>query len=424
MQFLFFFLLTISVFSQQNLLWFDATANFRRLSSEDSIRFYLSKAKECGFTDVVVDVKPITGETLFPSQYAPQMLEWQGVKREKSFNFLKVFIDNAHKLNVKVHASLNIFVAGHNFFDRGLIYNDKSHWQSFNYTDSGIVPITKLKHKYSAMTNPALREVQVHELNILKELVKNYTDLDGIILDRVRYDGMEADFSNESRKAFEQYIGEQVPDFPESIFQWTKNAKGEKQRKEGPYFRKWLEWRASVIYHFIAEARAEIKALNPNILFGDYTGAWYPLYFEVGANWASSGYDPSIEYDWATPEYKNYGYAELLDLYTSGCYFFEVTKSEVEKLNEEKIARNEAGMGEGKEYWYSVEGSAEIAQEVINGAVPVIGGLYVEQYRDNPEQFSRAVKMCLEKTAGLMIFDIVHIIDYKWWDVLKQAMQK
>jgi hypothetical protein len=55
--------------------------------------------------------------------------------------------------------------------------------------------------------------------------------------------------------------------------------------------------------------------------------------------------------------------------------------------------------------------------------VPVIGGLYVEQYKGFPEQFKRAVQMCLDKTDGLMIFDIVHIINFGWWDVLEDAIK-
>mgnify|MGYP000552185665 CR=1 FL=1 len=40
-------------------LWFDAEANFERFSSKDSISYYLEKAKDVGFNQVVVDVKPI-----------------------------------------------------------------------------------------------------------------------------------------------------------------------------------------------------------------------------------------------------------------------------------------------------------------------------------------------------------------------------
>ncbi len=407
--------------NKPKLLWFDATANFERLSYKDSITYYLKKAKELGFTDVVLDLKPITGEVLYDSKFAPKMKEWNGFYRDDNFDFPAFFISEAHKLGLKIHAAINVFVAGHNYFDRGLVYQNKSHWQSINYTDSGFVPITQLKHKYSAMTNPANPEVQNHELNVIEELVSKYPEFDGLILDRVRYDGIEADFSPLSIELFKKYLGEKEINI-DDIYRWTKNEKGKKVRIEGEYFKKWLEWRASVIYNFMKEAKARVKKVNPEILFGTYTGAWYPVYYEVGVNWASQNYDPSKDYEWATPDYKKYGYAELLEIYTTGCYFFEVTKDEVEKLNEEMIKRNEAGMGETKDYWYSVEGSAEIAKKVIMNALPVLGGLYVEQYKGHPEQFERAIKMCLEKTDGLMIFDIVHIVNYGWWDVLKKGM--
>jgi hypothetical protein len=421
--FLTIFAFNLSSQKKQKLLWFDATANWTRLSFGDSISFYLDKAKELGFTDVVVDIKPITGEVLYPSNIAPQMKDWQEFSRPNELDFLNEFIDESHKRNLKVHASLNVFVAGHNYFDRGLVYQDKQNWQSINYTDSGLVPISLLKKKYSAMTNPANREVQIHELSVIKELVSNYSLLDGIILDRVRYDCIEADFSLLSKTLFENYIGETVDKFPQDIFEWTKKEPNLYVKQEGKYFKKWIEWRASVIYYFIKEAREEVKKINPKISFGVYTGAWYPVYYEVGVNWASKNYDTSLDYNWASELYKDFGYAELLDLYTTGCYFFEVTKDEVEKLNEQQLRQTETSQQKGKEYWYSVEGSAEFAMKLTNGVVPVFGGLYVEQYKDHPEQFKKAVQMCLQKTNGLMIFDIVHIINYNWWNVLKEGMK-
>jgi len=403
----------------QRLLWFDATANFQRLSFKDSICSYIDKAKQVGFTDLVVDVKPITGEVLFTSYIAPQMTEWNNFHRDSLFDFLQFFIDESHKRNLRIHASLNIFAAGHNFFNRGVVYDSKPGWQSINYTDSGFVPITKLKHKYSAMLNPALDEVQKYEINILKELASKFPKLDGIILDRVRYDCIEADFSEESKRMFELYIGENIEHFPQDVYEWRKDDKGNFFRFEGKYYKRWLEWRASVIYNFIKKARQAVKEVNPNLSFGNYVGAWYPLYYEVGVNWASRNYEASREYDWASAGYKNFGYAEMLDLFTTGNYFYEVTKEEVEKLNEEQIKRGEAAMGGGKEYWYSVEGSAEIAASVVMGAVPIIGGIYVEQYKDRPGQFKRAIKMCMNKTSGVMIFDIVHIINYDWWNLIE-----
>jgi uncharacterized lipoprotein YddW (UPF0748 family) len=412
--------ISCTMIGKPKLLWFDATANFQRFSFPDSITFYLDIAQSIGFTDIVLDVKPITGEVLFRSKVAPQMKEWKGFTRPDSFDFVGTFIRESKKRNLRIHASLNIFVAGHNFIDRGIVYSSHPEWSSIVYTDTGFYPITAVKKKYSAMTNPANRDIQLHELAVLKELTANY-QFDGIILDRVRYDGICADFSHLSRSLFERHIGTKLSKFPDDIFSWRKDSSGASQIFEGKYFRQWIEWRSTVIKNFMIEARKVIKKINPHISFGDYTGSWYPLYYEMGVNWASTKYDPSKTYSWAAPGYRNTGYAELLDLYTSGNYYFEVTKNEL--LQKQTDVKTESGRNGKKEYWYSVEGSCEITREVIQGAVPIFGGLYVEQYADHPDQFVKAVAMCLKKSDGLMIFDIVHIINYQWWDILAKGIQ-
>ena len=69
------------------LMWFDAEANFERFSHPDSIDYYLTKIKSLGFTHTVVDVRPITGEVLFDTEFAPKMREWQGYLSRKRMNW-------------------------------------------------------------------------------------------------------------------------------------------------------------------------------------------------------------------------------------------------------------------------------------------------------------------------------------------------
>ena len=54
--------------------------------------------------------------------------------------------------------------------------------------------------------------------------------------------------------------------------------------------------------------------------------------------------------------------------------------------------------------------------------MPFFGGMYVEDYKRDVEQFKRAVKMNLKESDGLMIFDIVHIINRNWWQPLTDAI--
>ncbi|MHA7112357.1 alpha amylase family protein [Sunxiuqinia elliptica] len=402
------------------LLWFDAEANFERFSDPDSIDFYLEKIKNIGFTDAVVDIRPITGEVLYKSKYAPQMKEWAGFERP-DFDYLGHFITKAHELGIRVHASMNTFVGGHNYFDRGQTYTTNPEWATMVYTpDQGIVSIMTQKKKYSAMINPINPDFQEHMLNVLKEVTANYPDLDGIILDRVRYDGIMADFSDFSKKKFEEYLGEEIKNFPTDIYEWKTNADGKSDYVRGKYFKKWIEWRTRNIHDFMALAGKTVKAVNPNISFGTYTGAWYPSYYEVGVNWASDQYDPSQEFNWATPEYKNFGYAEELDLFTVGNYYTNVTMDEYLKNN--NLVRNETDSKATRSTWYCVEGSCDKIRGIMNG-LPFYGGILVDQFYDNRPQLSRSIAMNFQASDGLMMFDIVHIIEKNMWKEIEDGFE-
>lgn len=56
----------------------------------------------------------------------------------------------------------------------------------------------------------------------------------------LKHDCIESDFSPESRKMFEKFIGKKLERFPEDIFEWKVDDEGEVYRKEGVYYRQWL----------------------------------------------------------------------------------------------------------------------------------------------------------------------------------------
>jgi uncharacterized lipoprotein YddW (UPF0748 family) len=407
------------------LIWIDATANIERFNHKDTIDYYLEKVKELGFTDIVVDVRPISGHLLYDSQYAPKLTQWKGKEIEYTFDYLGYYIEKAHSKGLRVQASLNTFVAGHNHLDSGPIYEGgKSDWATIVYTpdeEVTFIPITEEKNKYSAMVNTVNEEFQTYILNIFKEVVEKYPDLDGVILDRVRFDGFTADFSELSRQKFETYLGKKIEQFPDDIYRWKKDEKGNLCPERGKYFLQWIEWRASVIYEFMSKARGVIKSANPNISFGTYTGAWYPTYFEVGVNFASKNYNPSVDYDWASPTYKNTGYAELLDLYTVGNYY---TTSTIEDyLEKNPQIKNETDMWAQQGTWYCVEGSNQQLKSILDGN-KFLGGILADQFYDHPEGLTESIKMNPETSDGLMIFDIVHVIEKDMWEYVEQGMRE
>ena len=402
------------------LMWFDAEANFERFSTPDTIDFYLEKIKNIGFTDAVVDIRPITGEVLYESEFAPQMKEWGGFVRP-DFDYLGHFIKKAHELGLRVQVSMNTFVGGHNFIDRGLVYTTNPEWATMVYTpNEGIVPITTQKKKYSAMINPINPDFQKYILNIFKEVAQKYPELDGIILDRVRYDGIMADFSALSKQKFEEYLGEKIEKFPTDIYEWKTDTYGKSNYEQGKYFKKWIEWRTKNISDFMALAAKTVKEINPKISFGTYTGAWYPSYFEVGVNWASNHYDPSKDFDWATPEYKNFGYSEVLDLFTVGNYYTDVTMKDYMKSN--NLVKNETDSKASRSTWYCVEGSCKKIKGILNGH-PFYGGVLVDQFYNDRSQLSRSIAMNFQASDGLMVFDIVHIIRKNMWKEIEDGFK-
>ncbi len=416
--------LLLNAESKPKYMWIDCEANYQRMGSVDSIRFYLDKIKEIGFTDVVMDVKSIMGEVLYKSKIAPFMGEWDGHYRDCDFDMMEVVLKEGKKLGLKIHASLNIFAGGHNFYNRGVLYKMYPQWQSIVYWEGELMPITQMKWNYNCMMNPANPEVQRYQLNILKEFASKYKKIDGIILDRMRFDNITSDFSPLSQKLFQEYSKIEVENFPDDILYWVKDDQGKMNYKTGKLFKEWSEWRAMVIRDFMEKARETIKGVNKKIDVGVYTGAWYPTYYYVGVNFTSKKYDPSKEFWWATENYKNTGYAELMDYYMTGLYYTTVTKEDSDKKTGNIGRRDEPGMDNSRSYWYTVEGGSELVKEITAGVVPVIGSLYVEQYEGDKELFGRAVKQALKSNdGGLMIFDMSHIVTRGWWDVIENNIK-
>lgn len=408
----------------RNYMWFDCEANYSALSSPDSIRFYLEKVRDLGFGNVVVDMKSIMGEVLYDSEIAPYMSPFEGVERSRNYDMMGLFIEYGHQLGLEVYASLNVFCGGHNYMDRGIIYGEHPEFQAVCYEKGELVPISTIKTNYNGMLNPSDPAVQEYELSILKEFVSKYPECDGLIFDRVRFDGMTSDFSELSRSLFEEYSGHEVENFPEDILSWYDgdgNLREEWAR--GKYFNQWCEWRAGVIHDFVQTVHKELKSINPELVIGDYTGAWYPTYYQLGVNWASKEFDPSLTFDWATPEYKNTGYAEMLDVYMTGLYYSYITKEDVDNATGTKGQSSESGLELSLDYCYCVEGGAELAKTVTMGVVPVIGSIYVEQYLGEMDKFAPAVEQSLKSTGGVMVFDISHLDKHGLWGDLEAAMR-
>lgn len=268
------------------------------------------------------------------------------------------------------------------------------------------VPVAKAADPHFAVfVNPANPKVREYEFSVIKEIITNYA-VDGIVFDRMRYPGMYADFSEESRRSFESWLGVKVERFPEDIFVQSPLPSGQITR--GRYFGQWMEWRAKQIHDFVADARRMVKSLKPTTRIAGYVGSWYSSYYDVGVNWASPNHQPP--YDFALPTYKSTGYADLMDWLCTGCYYEYATREEA------RAAKAEEGG--------SVEAAGQESNSVIEDDTFVYASLYVLQYQGKPDAFERAIAACNANTQGVMIFDLCYIRDYNWWDLLKRVFAK
>ncbi len=418
--------LTMILYSGQNknkrkILWVDGSANFASLSDPDKISEVLDKAVDSGIDLIILDIKLITGEVLYSSQYAPQVVEWKGDHRDPKMKYSQIFIEEAHERGLEIHASINVFSEGWKTKNRGVVYSKFPEWETYLNTPEGIVPTTEYDQGFSTFVNPISPEVQKHELNIVKEIINKF-DFDGIVLDRARYNNIKSDFSEYSKEQFEKFAKISIENWPEDIFSWKKNN-GEWEIDEGPYYKKWLYWRSKNIHDFFTKAQKIVKNYDSDMDFATYVGAWYPSYYNVGVNWAHPDY--KVPYDWAVENYNTTGYADVLDYLMTGCYFYHVTIDEIKSINKERKANQEAGIEDEIKSYHTVEGSANLSMKVTQGKLPVYGSLYIQQYKDenDPQQFVEAMKMVIDRTDGIMIFDLIHLEDFGWWNYLKSGLK-
>lgn len=386
--------------TQKRLLWCDAEANCHQLSTQAGVAEVVENAARANIDTLIVDVKPLIGEVLYISKYAPRLGEIDGQQYPESFDLLEAMIQEAHPKGIKVHAAINVFSEGHRQLERGPAF-DHPDWQVVMYEAGGVFRSAAESEipSWGIFVNP-IGPARIYELQIIEEIVSGY-DIDGITFDRMRYPNLYADFSTNSREAFEKWLGCGQIHWPDDVF--LINNPPSLPPMLGKYYTEWLEWRAWQIHNFAEEAAGLVRAAKPDVKIGVYVGSWYESYFDVGVNWGSAKFHPG--YSWMTPGYNKTGFAELFDYICAGCYYPVTTREEARKL----------GKAEGA----TVEAGCQLSRKAIGNAAPVYGSLYLRDYQENPEQFIKAINVALSNSDGVMLFDLVQLEEYGWWQILE-----
>ena len=368
----------------ERIVWFSTNANKPRLLNREAVSESFRKCKQSGLTSVVVDIEA-NGYLTYPSSLGSHFSQMEASPFAEDYDLLSTSVAVAHQQGLRCLVS---YFGTHR-------YPLKDEWRFVHY--EGLKP--------GEGVNPFLPEVKQRYFAILKEVLERY-EVDGILLDGIRYRGFNTDFSDWSRKRFEEFVRKPVGNWPEDILTFRPVSKDHSSVVPGPLFKQWAKYRAQEVKDYFIEVREVVEKANPKVWFGDYVGSWYPDYASLGANWASENFEAG--YDWMTEDYHTTGYADLLDFLAVGLYYPRVTLQEARQVPT-------------KDY-YCVEGAAELAEGVVAKRTSVIGTLYLLQYKDNPEQFIKAVRMASSLTEGVGIFDAVYLAQYDWWDELGYAL--
>ena len=407
-------------------VWVSCEGNWEEFAnSRENIARDIAKLKECGFTDLVVDVRPTNGGVLFKSSHAkPQtrMDCWTNrgyvfINRTADFDYLQTFIDEGHKLGLRVHAVINTFVGGclcpYGLGSDGMLFEDssKKSWASVVNTEDGQVSTMDLLDdsvdygaKFLSPINP---QVQDYVLGIIADLAAY--DVDGIILDRCRFDdySLQSDFSDLMKSGFEEYCGKTISNWPSDVMKPGQSAfNGSTTSLQ----KQWLEFRAKVIHDFVVKAADKVHSIKPEMKFGCYVGGWYSSYYYSGVNWASPKYDPKADgYYWAGSNYKDFGYADHCDYMFIGAY---------------ASTGNIYGSGE-----WTMEGFCKQAKRLFKGDVPFAGGPDIGngsgfENGGQGDLMDDIVEACMgNSTAGMFFFDLCHIRMHDYWDDIKGAIE-
>jgi uncharacterized lipoprotein YddW (UPF0748 family) len=393
------------------ILWCDPLLNIKALGNRNTIIQILDKAQAAGFGGIALGVKALSGEVIFNSKLAPRLVEWEGNTIPLTFDPVQTFLRESKRRRLKIYAVFTVFSEGHMQMRRGPVYGDHPDWQTQVYVVDEdrpkILPITEWAYGTAAFVNPVLNEVQNYEIALLEEFLKNYK-VDAIIFDRVRFNGIESDFSDFTKQRFQAYLGQnrKIQWWPLDVYE-LQLQNDEWVVVPGEFYQDWIEFRSKSIYAFYERLVTKIRDLYPTLPIGSFVGSWYPTYYEYGVNWASQNYIPDFE--WAKRDYNKTAVADMLDYLVVGCYFPRTTIEEAEAV--------------GAEWWMSIEGGSLISMEVVQNVRPVYATVWVEQYKDNKNKFKMALETALKLTNGLYVYDLSQIEKYKYWNVIGSVLR-
>ena len=239
-------------------VWIEITANRELILDETRFSSAMEKCAWCGIDSVVLSVKDTSGFVLYNSAYADHYSKFNSSFKEK--DYLNQCIRIIHEKGMKIYAAFDVFAEGNKRNKSPLMKGlTRKGWMCEVYgldeKDQPVVqPVTSenpiqtfgsIDDFGEIFVNPANDEVAEYELSLIEEVMNRY-DIDGIVLDRVRYVGLSSDFSPLTIEKWKQSCLIEGEIDLKDIYALKKNG-GEIEVEYGKYFSSFNAFRAQMI---------------------------------------------------------------------------------------------------------------------------------------------------------------------------------
>lgn len=255
------------------------------------------------------------------------------------------------------------------------------------------------------MMNPHDQRVQERALSFVNEICSQY-EIDGLLYDdRLRFGGLDTDFSPATMAQFEGVVGKKLQ-WPDDVFRYTFSPRLDAGILPGRFFDDWLAFRSAVMAAWVKRVNQTVKKQRPNAMVGVYAGSWYGDYQKYGSNYAST--ELNAGFPFLTRAYKQTGFANWLDLLVTGCYYPYGTVYEAAQ----------SGAVPGR----TVEAAGILSNRVARDRSWVVAGVQLSNFWDDPMRLEPALQAAASTTQGVMVFDLSHRME-QFWPAFERAFK-
>lgn len=229
-----------------------------QFKKKSDVTNFVSMAKQYGVDVISMNVKQDeddevpSGRVFYHSSIAPIAAGYH------TFDALQEVITAAHNVGIKVHAWIP------QFHDQEAFIKN-SNWQMKALINGVPTPFTG-SNGSEYFVNPLHHEVQQYERSIIQEVVENY-NVDGVVLDWIRFDDYNMDVSDYTVQKFQQQFG-----YSPININFAVNS---------PQRDQWNEWRTDQIGQYVGDIRQDLSlSSKPDMQLGVYILP--PEFVEVG----------------------------------------------------------------------------------------------------------------------------------------------